>query len=194
MRTEHHKGVIASVKRNGFGLTRKLKGETSFSLFELRLQVFRFPVLFGTSSMNCPDTSVLARMFLGIVPSDGRFFDMVLDAFRETTLAEGAGPAASSKRDVGRSIDMVSDNSTDGKDLRSVNTRVTGAKVTCPNTGQDTTRRGSEDHGTMRTSPLTLIFNTGSAALLLAPDTDQLLSTGRSSIVNLSGSTSPNMG
>ena len=50
---------------------------------------------------------------------------MIVDTSRKTTLAEGTGPTAFSQRNGSRSIDMASDISTDGKDLGSVDTRVT---------------------------------------------------------------------
>ena len=52
---------------------RAFKGKISLTLFELSLKILGFMILFRTSSMHSSNTSIFTRMFLGIMPSDGRF-------------------------------------------------------------------------------------------------------------------------
>ena len=187
--------MVASVKRNGIGFARKFKRKTSFTLLEMRLKILRLTVLFSTGSMHSSNTSVFTRMFFGIMPSDRRFPDMIVDTSRETTFAERTGPATFAQRDGSRSIHMISNVGTDGEDLRSVDTRVTTGEVIGASTRQGTTGRSSSDHhSTMGTCPLALIFRDGMIALFLTPDSNQLLTTRRRSSIRLDRRTSTNMG
>ena len=179
MRTNDHQRMVASVKRDGVGFTRELKGKISLTLLELRLKILRFAILFSTSRMHSSNTSIFTRMFFGIVPSDGRFSDVIVDASRKTIFAEGTGPTAFSQRNSSRSIDVISDVSTDGENLASVDTRVTTEEMTGAKTRQVTTRRSSKNHGAVRTRPLTLIVSDSIAALFLTPETNQILTTRR---------------